>query len=152
MTELIDQSLTSLSFLHDSLLVILAKGPRELVIIHSWTILNEIQVNNTLDKLSGTDLNAYLSLAPESCHLDRVDDLEDPLLPVDPVDVVAVCRGLQEQLLDKLPEVNVSAGPPGPGAGPGGRLAASLTVIILLVWRKTGLLLILDEHEKILDI
>ena len=57
-------------------------------------------------------MNAYLSLAPESCHLDRVDDLEDPLLPVDPVDVVAVRRGLEEQLLDKLPEVDVSAGPP----------------------------------------
>lgn len=78
-------------------------------------------------------MNAYLSLAPESCHLDRVDDLEDPLLPVDPVDVVAVCPGLEEQLLDKLPEVNVGAGPPRAGAGPGGRLAASLTVIILLV-------------------
>ena len=87
-------------------------------------------------------MNAYLSLAPESCHLDRVDDLEDPLLPVDPVDVVAVCRGLEEQLLDKLPEVDVGAGPPGTGAGPRGRLSASLAVVILLVWRKKGLLFV----------
>jgi len=90
MTELIDQPLASLSFLHDSLLVILPERPRQLIIVHSWSVL---------------------SLAPESGHLDRVDDLEDPLLSVDPVDVVAVCPGLEQQFLYKLPEMNVGPGP-----------------------------------------
>ena len=41
MTELIDQSLASLSLLHDALLVVLAERPRKLVIVHSWSVLNE---------------------------------------------------------------------------------------------------------------
>ena len=53
----------------------------------------------------------YLSLSPQSGNLDRVDDLEDPLLPVDPVDVVAVQGRLEQELLDKLPEVDVGARP-----------------------------------------
>ena len=41
MTELIDQSLASLSLLHDALLVVLAERPRKLVIVHSWSVLSE---------------------------------------------------------------------------------------------------------------
>lgn len=88
--ELIDQSLAPLCLLHDALLVILAQRPGELVIVHGRPVL---------------------SLPPECGHLDRVDDLEDPLLPVDPVDVVAVQGRLEQQLLDKLPEVDVGARP-----------------------------------------
>ena len=110
MTELIDQPLASLSFLHDSLLVILPERPRQLVIVHSWSVLNENErLISSMEHFP--KLNIYLSLAPESGHLDRVDDLEDPLLSVDPVDVVAVCPGLEQQLLDKLPEMNVGAWP-----------------------------------------
>ena len=39
MAELVDQSLTPLGFLHDSLLVILTKRARELVVVHGWTVL-----------------------------------------------------------------------------------------------------------------
>ena len=109
-TELIDQPLASLSFLHDSLLVILPERPGQLVIVHSWSVLNENErLISSVEHFH--NLNIYLSLAPESGHLDRVDDLEDPLLPVDPVDVVAIGRGLQQQFLDKLPEMDVGAGP-----------------------------------------
>ena len=52
----------------------------------------------------------YLSLSPKCSHFGRVDNFEDALLPVDPVDVVSVGPGLQQQLLDKLPEVDVGAG------------------------------------------
>lgn len=45
MTELIDQSLASLSLLHDALLVVLAERPRKLVIVHSWTVLNKKEKN-----------------------------------------------------------------------------------------------------------
>ena len=54
---------------------------------------------------------SHLSLSPQSGDLDRVDNLEDPLLPIDPVDVVAVEGGLEQELLDKLPEVDVGAWP-----------------------------------------
>merc|ERR1719220_1758837 len=72
--ELVDQPLTSLRLLHDPLLVVLSQRPGKLVIVHRWSVL---------------------SLSPQGCHLDRVNDLEDALLPVDPVDVVAVESGLQ---------------------------------------------------------
>jgi len=88
MAELVDKSLTPLGFLHDSLLVILTKRARELVIVHGWSIL---------------------SLAPESGHLDWVNDLEDSLLSVNPVDVVTIGLGLQQELLHELPEMNVGA-------------------------------------------
>ena len=52
----------------------------------------------------------YLSLSPKCSHFGRVDNFEDALLPVDPVDVVSVGPGLQQQLLDQLPEVDVGAG------------------------------------------
>jgi len=88
--ELVNQSLTSLSLLHDPFLVVLPQRPRQLVVVHRRSVL---------------------SLSPQSGNLDRVDDLEDPLLPVDPVDVVAVQGRLEQELLDKLPEVDVGARP-----------------------------------------
>ena len=53
----------------------------------------------------------YLSLSPQSGDLDRVNDLEDSLLPIDPVDVVAIEGGLEEELLDELPQVDVGSWP-----------------------------------------
>lgn len=67
--ELVDKPLASLGLLHNPLLVVLAQGTGQLVIVHCGPVL---------------------PLAPQGRHLDRVDDLEDSLLPVDPVDVVAV--------------------------------------------------------------
>ena len=139
MTELIDQSLASLSLLHDALLVILAERPWKLVIVHSWSVLNEkeknvITASITLLKYGSKTNYKYLSLSPKCSHFDRVDNLEDALLPVDPVDVVPVGPGLQQQLLDKLPEVDVGAGHSWPRAWPGGWLSPSITIIILLVW------------------
>ena len=55
--------------------------------------------------------SSHLSLSPQSGDLDRVNDLEDSLLPIDPVDVVAIEGGLQQELLDELPEVDVRARP-----------------------------------------
>jgi len=88
--ELVNQPLTSLGLLHDPFLVVLPQRTRQFVVVHCWTVL---------------------SLSPQGGDLDRVDNLEDPLLPVDPVDVVAVKCGLQQELLDKLPEVDVCAWP-----------------------------------------
>lgn len=39
MAELVDQTLASLCFLHNSFLVVLAKRTRELVIVHGWSVL-----------------------------------------------------------------------------------------------------------------
>lgn len=69
MTELVDQSLTPLRLLHDSLLVVLSQGPRQLVVVHGRTVL---------------------SLSPQCSDLDRVNNLEDSLGSVDPVNVVAI--------------------------------------------------------------
>jgi len=88
--ELIDQPLTSLRLLHDPFLVVLAERSRQLVIVHRWSVL---------------------SLSPQSGDLDRVNDLEDSLLPIDPVDVVAIEGGLEEELLDELPQVDVGSWP-----------------------------------------
>lgn len=71
----------------------------------------------------------HLPLAPQRRHLHRVDDLEDALLPVDPVNVVAVEGGLQQQLLDKLPEVDV-------GAWSGRALHRYLDVLLLRIWAR----------------
>jgi len=49
MTELVDKPLTPLSLLHDSLLVILSEGPRQLVVVHGRPVL---------------------PFAPKSCNLD----------------------------------------------------------------------------------
>ena len=39
MAELVDQSLAPLRLLHDSLLVVLSQGPRQLVVVHGRTVL-----------------------------------------------------------------------------------------------------------------
>ena len=39
MAELVDQSLAPLRLLHDSLLVVLSQGPRQLVVVHGGTVL-----------------------------------------------------------------------------------------------------------------
>ena len=39
MAELVDQSLAPLRLLHDSLLVVLPQGPRQLVVVHGGTVL-----------------------------------------------------------------------------------------------------------------
>ena len=80
---------------------------------------------------------SHLSLAPECGHLDGVDYLEDPLGSVDPVDVVTVGGGLQQQLLDELPEVDVGAGPAA-AAGPGHRgLEPGLGLLLLIFCKHT---------------
>jgi len=86
MAELVDQSLTPLRLLHDSLLVVLSQGPGELVVVHGRTVL---------------------SLSPQSGDLDRINNLEDSLGSVDPVNVVAIQRRLQKKFLDELPEMDV---------------------------------------------
>jgi len=92
MTELIDKSLTPLCFLHDPFLVILTKGSGEFVIVHGWTVL---------------------SFAPQSGHLDGINNLEDALWPVNPVDVVSIQVRLHKQFLDELPQMDVSSRPRG---------------------------------------
>ncbi len=64
-TELVDKSLRPVSFLHNTFSVILPQGSGELVEVHGRTILPP---------------------APEVGHAQRVDNLEDPLLPVSPED------------------------------------------------------------------
>ena len=86
--ELVDEPLASLGLLHDPFLVVLAQGTGQLVVVHGGTVL---------------------PLTPQGRYLDGVNDLEDSLLPVDPVDVVAVGGRLQQELLDKLPQVDVGA-------------------------------------------
>ena len=55
-------------------------------------------------------------------HPDGVDDLEDALFPVDPVDASGVEVGLVQELLDELPQVDVGRGRPvGGRRGLGGR-------------------------------
>lgn len=92
MAKLIDKPLTSFSFLHNSFFVILSQRTGELVVVHRW---------------------AVLPLSPESRNLDRVDNFEYSLLPVQPVDEVPEVLRLEEQLLDELPEMNVGARPRG---------------------------------------
>ena len=97
-TELVNKSLRPLRLLHDPLLVVLPERARQLVIVHGRPVL---------------------PLAPQRCHAVRVDDLEDPLLPVQPVDAAGVEVRLVEQLLDELPQVDVGGGAAG-GLGRGG--------------------------------
>lgn len=84
--KLVDQSLSSLCLLHDALLVVLSQRPGQLVIVHGRSVL---------------------PLAPERGNPVGVDNLEDASLAVNPVDAARVQVGLVEQLLDKLPEVDV---------------------------------------------
>jgi len=48
-TKLVDKSLTSFRFLHDSFLVILTKGSGEFVVVHGWTILSFAPQSSNFD-------------------------------------------------------------------------------------------------------
>ena len=63
--ELVDEPLRPLCLLHHALLVVLADGARELVVVHGRPVL---------------------APAPELGHPDRVLDLEDAGLAVQPAD------------------------------------------------------------------
>ena len=139
--ELINQPLTSLGLLHDPFLVVLPQRTRQLVVVHRWSVLRKeslyrnrstgllmtVKDWDSKDGILKFYHSSHLSLPPQRGDLDRVDDLEDPLLPVDPVDVVAIEGGLQQELLDELPEVDVRARP--------WRALLRLSLLILLIWR-----------------
>jgi hypothetical protein len=86
MAELVHQSLRALCLLHDALFVVLSDGPRELVVVHGWTVL---------------------APTPQKGHTDRVFNLEDALWPIEPTDAGAVQLRLTQQFLQELPQVNV---------------------------------------------
>ena len=67
----------------------------------------------------------YLSLAPQGGHFYRVDNLENSLLSVNPVYVVTIVLRLEQQLLDKLPEVDVVT------SSGGGRLHLNLLFLLI---------------------
>lgn len=102
MAELIDQALRALRLLHDPLLVVLANGAAQLVVVHGGPVL---------------------TLAPQARHLNRVLDLEDALRPVQPADAGPVQLRLGQQFFQELPQVDVGARSPagraadGPGTG-----------------------------------
>ena len=109
MAELVDQSLTPLRLLHDSLLVVLSQGPGELVVVHGRTVL--IVRDRMLEDYISCLSQSHLSLSPQSGDLDRINNLEDSLGSVDPVNVVAIQRRLQKKFLDELPEMDVCSRP-----------------------------------------
>lgn len=88
MAELVYQSLAALRLLHDALLVVLPDAAAELVVVHCRSIL---------------------PLTPEPCHAHRVLDLEDPLAAIQPTYAGAVNPWTLQQLLQELPEVDVTA-------------------------------------------
>jgi len=87
--ELVDEPLGSLRLLHDALLVILPQRSRQLVVVHRRPVF---------------------PLAPQVRHPDRVDDLEDALVAVHPVDAAGVKVWLVQELLHELPKVDVGRG------------------------------------------
>ena len=97
-TELVHEALGALRLLHDALLVVLADGAAQLVVVHGGPIL---------------------ALAPQACHLNRVLDLEDALRAVQPADAGPVQLRLGQQLFQELPQVDVGA------RSPAGRRAAA---------------------------
>ena len=106
MAELVHQPLRALSLLHDSLLVVLSQRSREFVVIHGRPVL---------------------PLSPQGGDTGRVDNLEDSLLPVQPVDASRVHVGLEQELLDELPKVDVGGGSASRRNGSaGGRRGGSL--------------------------
>lgn len=75
MTELVDESLRSLRFLHDSLFVVLPDGSGEFVIVHS---------------------RAVLATSPQSGDSNGILNLEDSLCSVQPANCGTVSlRGSQ---------------------------------------------------------
>jgi len=89
LAELIYEPLGLFRLLHLALLVVLPERPGELVVVHGGTVL---------------------ALTPKRGNPDRVDNLEDSLLSVQPVDAARVALWLQEELLEELPQHNVGAG------------------------------------------
>ena len=85
--ELIDQSLT-INFGQDSSLIIISQSPAHGLVVHVWFVLVE---------------------APEPGHGLAVDDLEDPPVPVEPLDVPGTVGGGLEEAEQELPEVGVVA-------------------------------------------
>ena len=127
MAELVHQPLCALSLLHDSLLVVLSQRSRELVVIHGRPVL---------------------PLSPQGGDTGRVDNLEDSLLPVQPVDASRVHVGLEQQLLDELPKVDVGGGSTGGRNGSaGGRRGGGLARAGSALWGAIGLI-ICEEEEK----
>lgn len=84
--ELVHEPLGALSFLHDALLVVLADGAAQLVVVHGGPVL---------------------ALAPQPGHSHRVLDLEHSAWAVQPADAAPVHLRLRQQLLQKLPQVDV---------------------------------------------
>ena len=69
---------------------------------------------------------AYLSFAPQSGDLDRINNLEDALWPVNPVDVVSIEVWLHQQFLHELPQMDV-------GPRPGGRFLRWFGLLLFLI-------------------
>ena len=69
---------------------------------------------------------AHLSFAPQGGNLDRINNFEDALWPVDPVDVVSIQVRLHKQFLDKLPQMDV-------GPRPRGRFLRGFGLLLFLV-------------------
>lgn len=90
MTELVYQSLGPFCLLHDALLVVLANGSTEFIIIHG---------------------RAILPFTPKASDSHGVFDLEYSFGPVEPPDATAVEMRLAKQLLQKLPEMDVGVRP-----------------------------------------
>lgn len=86
MAELVDQSLRAFRLLHDALLVVLANGSRQLVVVHGRSIL---------------------ATTPQTGDAHRVLDLEHALGAVQPTDGGDVLLRRGEQFFEELPQVNV---------------------------------------------
>lgn len=86
--ELIHQPLWPLRLFHDALLVVLANGSGQFVIIHGWSVL---------------------AFSPQSCHTNRVLYLENALAAIQPANTGAMELWWGQQLLEELPQVYVWA-------------------------------------------
>ena len=85
--ELIDKSLT-INFCQDSSLIIISQSSAHRLVVHVWFVLVE---------------------TPQPGHGLAVDDLEDPPVPVQPLDVPGTVGGGLEETEQELPEVGVVA-------------------------------------------
>lgn len=84
--ELINEPLGPFRLLHNTLLVILADGPRQFIIVHCRSVL---------------------TFAPESRYTNRIFNFEDTLGSVDPSDTASVEVWLWQELFQELPQVDV---------------------------------------------
>lgn len=89
MTKLVDKALGAFRLFHDALLIVLANGATELVVVHGRPVL---------------------TLPPKTCYSHRVFDFEHPSGSVEPTNAAAIQLGLAEQFLQELPQVDVRAG------------------------------------------